>query len=493
MRALSQSLRVLLLSAPLACVAANHALIMTIGKYSGDVPPLYGTKHDIPKAQEIARKLGVAEENITTLRDADLSVAGMRSAFAALGARLAPGDQVFIYYSGHGGRIKQAEPLNRCAEGLIAYDGSMLMDTELVDVLNGLGQRASKVIFMLDACHSGGVTTRSLRDDDLAGIVPKFYTPKSADASCERPTNLLTRSIKQGAETTGSGGQNFVHIAAARDNEVSFDHPKEGGLVTSAWLACLNDDAQADTDQSGALSVEEVRQCAQNRLDQRLANAKDLRPSHVTITGNPYAVFSLPRAPKPATSQATSTASAKPAINASGVLADLYASRDDRRTVTLTASKQRMRIGVDTLDLRLESSSPGYAYLLMVGTDGKTFDLLYPNALDKDNYLPAGKTLAIPGPQWELVAQGPPGSNQLIALVSDIPRDFSKLGMQAAGPFSLLNINLQNNQALQASAMQPVLDRECGKPAEKRSLAIKAKNACSTAYGAALLRIEEVH
>ncbi|MEK7190868.1 MAG: caspase family protein, partial [Pseudomonadota bacterium] len=151
-------------------LAEVHALILTISQYQGGVPPLAGVQQDGKSATAIARKMGVPEKNIVRLSDQQLTLAGMRRAFDDLTNRLQPNDQVFIYYSGHGSRtLVREQGAERCAESLVTVDADFLTDTEFEQRLKKLSQKADKVIAFLDACHSGGVTTRA-----VGGKAPAF-------------------------------------------------------------------------------------------------------------------------------------------------------------------------------------------------------------------------------------------------------------------------------------------------------------------------------
>lgn len=493
---------------------AAHALIMTIGDYQGNIPKLKGVPYDTATATEIARRLGVPPANIQALRDEQLTLEGMRKAFDALESKLGGDDQVFIYYSGHGGRqLVQEDGGERCAESLISVDGQPFTDAEMEDRLKRLAAKTQKVIVFLDACHSGGVTTRSV------GAAAPLFAPKSYSAgqSCVKPTNILTRSIAA-PKPAGSGGANFVHIAAAKDSEVSLDQPGRGGVASQAWLACLAGAAR-DTDGSGGLSAAEIQACAQQRIDDKLRNVQGFLPHHVSLTGNTSMVLSYAvkdtaagetetasapavtappaAAPVPApvpVAAATPSAPLAPAAAAKpsplAALNDIYSSRDDRRLVTLTATKSALKIGVDTIDFTLTSREGGYVYLVMVGSDGETFDLLFPNQIERNNLIEPGGTMRLPRPAWQLTAEGPPGKDTLLAIVTDNPRDFSAAGLKPAGPFSVVeavaakDIQLVTTGAAQAPAA------ECANPASTRNIAIKKR--CSTGYAAALLTIEEV-
>ncbi len=493
--------------------ATSHALIMTIGDYQGNIPKLKGVPFDAATATEIAQRMGVPAANIHALKDGELTLEGMRRAMDELEAKLGGNDQVFIYYSGHGGRqLVQEEGEERCAESLITVDGQGFTDTEMESRLKRFSEKAQKTIVFLDACHSGGVTTRSVSSAPAA-YMAKSYTPPGL--SCVKPTNILTRGILA-PKAAGSGGGNFVHIAAARDSEISLDQPGRGGVASQAWLACLSGAAK-DTDGSGGLSAQEIQTCAQGRIEEQLKGAQGFLPHHVSIIGNPSMVLSY--AVKEVASESTPTSApapvkvpvvlAAPAVTAPAAapvapppsaaaikpsalaaLNDIYNNRDDRRLVTLTAAKSSLKIGRDNLDFTLNSREGGYVYLMMVGSDGQTFDLLFPNQLDRNNLIEVGGSMRLPRPAWQLSAEGPPGKDTLLAIVTDSPRDFTDAGLKPSGPFSAVAAVAAKDIQLVTSGGAQTAAAQCADATATRNISIK--KSCSTGYAAALLTIEEV-
>lgn len=489
--------------------ARIHALILTIGAYRNGIPPLSGVAMDAETGRSIARRMGVPDANIHALRDEQLTLDGMRRAFDALEASIADGDEVFIYYSGHGGRQKvvEANGAERCAESLITVDGEGFLDSELEARLKKLTARSRKVVVFLDACHSGGVTTRTLASG--APFTPKFWQGKNAGGdSCSMPVNVLTRGLGKPSAQPGNGAANFAFIAAARDNEISLDQPGRGGIASQSWLACMAGGAQ-DSDGSGGLSAEEIRACAQQQIDTRLKNVRGYLPHHVAITGNAdmvlsYAVKGADELPAAAPAPTLTPAPARPAPPATPVrpapapstkpsplatLQDLYNNRDDRRLVTASSEHPQARIGHDKVEFTVSSREGGYLYLLMVGSDGKAFDLLFPNSLDQDNRIRPGETLRLPRSRWQLDAQGPAGTNTLLAIVADAPKDFTQIGLKPAGPFSTAEPAQAKDIQLVTAGARAGSD-DCAATGPTRNLAVQAR--CSTSYGAALLRIEEV-
>ena len=526
--------------------AESHALIMTIGEYTGAVPRLEGSKYDVGSARAIANTMGVKDQNIRYYKDEQLTIAGMRKAFDELDARIADNDQVFIYFSGHGGRWRVSEPESRCAVSLVAVDGEGFMDADMQAALNRLAAKAQKIVMFADACHSGGLKTRALPGKLPAGFTPRFYAKEGPDA-CETPVNLITNTLRSRTRSIGKGGNNFVYIAAARENEVSWDMGKGGGAATQAWRDCITG-AAADRDGSGGLTAEEIRQCAQEKIEHSLRGfeSQGVFPSHVTLAGNANAVLTFatragvePTQPAPGVAVATApippvaVTPSIPAVTAPSIavapapvsaitpappaatekpdappvpdtvspgmpaayytLLDVYNSRDDRRVVTLTPAKSSFRINQDDVKFTLTSSHAGYIYLLMVGSDGKTFDMIFPNTLDTRNEIAAGQMLQLPRPAWQITAGGPAGKDHLLAIVTDAPRDFAALGMQQAGPFSMVAATVATARDIQlVTATSPqAAATECQEAGSKRTLVLQKR--CSNAYGAALLAIDEIN
>jgi hypothetical protein len=459
-----------------------HALILTIGAYQEGIPPLKGVVYDAESAALMARALGVPEKNIVSLSDSVLTLAGIRKALDALEARILPHDEVFFYYSGHGTRLLVNDAqVPRCAEALLSVNGEVLLDAELEQRLHRIAEKARRMVVFFDACHSGGVSTRSVGDSR--------FTPKSFDApgieSCNKPANALTRSLQiiDVDEDMGKGKRNFVHVAAARADEAALDDESRGGLATQAWLECLGGGAK-DLDGSTGLSVSELQACAQPFINEFAGKDSGFSPPHLMLTGNVNMVL-LGAEELPSS------------INPAAVLGDIFANRDDRRRVRLRADKPAYKVKHDRVTFSLESSHAGYVYILMAGSDGKSFDLLFPNKKDSRNQIQANEIWQLPRAGWAFRAGGPAGSNQLLALVSDKPRHFDSIGMKPAGPFSMISASpVAGSQILSVSSGlaqggEGLAVSECAISGKDRTAEIAT--ACSNAYGADQISLVEIN
>jgi hypothetical protein len=240
-------------------------------------------------AKSISLELGIPEDNIVFLRDDQATAQGMREAIQQLDRRVQSGDRVFVYYSGHGVRwIDPDVDKNSCTEGLMATDGQAITNREMSELMAPITKKAEKLIVFYDACHSGGIAnrplqTRSIQKNGLQ-LTPKFVSQVSPEL-CATPSNLKTRSLSAELKKRGAQPVNVVSIAASRPDEVSFDDPRTGGLATASWRDCLKGAAK-DLDSSGALSVDEITACAQQRIDEKLNQFPEILGQKMTIGGN---------------------------------------------------------------------------------------------------------------------------------------------------------------------------------------------------------------
>jgi hypothetical protein len=492
----------------------RQALIIGISQYSDAVQaaPLAGVRHDMESAQKIAQAMGIGSDQMVFLRDQQATKSAILSAIRQLGEGSSEGARALVYFSGHGTRYWD-ESAGGCVEGLLTYDGQTVTHQEFAQATQVLSKKADKVIAVMDACHSGGIgntpqRTRSLSSERLA---PKFHLRAGGRSDqCATPSNMRTRGLLNEVTRLGALQENFVQITSSLPDEVSFDEAGKGGLATQGLRDCLLGEAR-DVDASGAVSLEEIRLCAQNFVDRRLQNAVGLLPHHITVRGNrnliPVAVVAPPRpaappgqpsmapteppsppqatstlpAPLPAAPQttvttppvtadvagapATSVASAAqtappvaeatpaptPGMASAATLRDIFEQRDPRRWVEVALDKSRLKIGHDALQLRVKSARAGHVYVVLLGSDAQSFYLLFPNGLDANHRIAAGQSLVLPRPHWQVQASGPVGKNQLLVLVTDQPRQLGKLALtpgNAQNPFTYALNDLPGRSAL---------------------------------------------
>jgi len=479
----------------------RHALIIGISRYADPrIPELPGTHVDRDSATQMAQAMQVPPGNITYLQDEAATGDGIRKALQELSTRIEEGDRVFLHYSGHGTRYKDPQAGN-CVEALLAYDGGpqgTVTNREMADLLKPIVKKSDKLFVMYDACHSGGIVqtaqtvrTRGFQNSNDEGVLrPKFVATSD---ECSRPVNIKGRNLAVEQTEQGALAQDIIYVSASRDNEVSFDDEEKGGLATQYMRDCMLRDAH-DLDGSGAVSVDEIRQCAQSKLNRRMQNDALFKPHNITLNGNASFVptwFHQPVSEAIAATAPQAEATSPPAtvqqFTGEQALRQIFDQRDAKRQVSAQLNKAPLKIGQDFVDLKLKSSRDGYLYVVMAGSDNRSLYLLFPNDLDRDNKVSAGASVRLPRPHWRLRASGPAGTDSLLVMVTDQPRDLAPLGdsphATKAGPF----VKSLNDAQGRAALGYQLLTGSLGTTGSCTT----TRPACSDAYGAALLSVEE--
>ncbi|MFM7026160.1 MAG: caspase family protein [Limnohabitans sp.] len=528
----------------LAARSNRHALIIGVGRYAdASVSSLPGTRVDRESATQMAQWMQVPAENIRYLQDDQATGKNIRAEIAALSQRVQEGDRVFVYYSGHGTRYSDPQT-GGCVEALLPYDGmsqGILSNKEMSALLSGIGARSDKMFVMYDACFSGGLLqvpeaarTRGINLNDEGALRPKFSLQSD---QCARPSNVTTRGVVQQQSMAGALPQDTIHLSAARDNEISFDDEAKGGLATQYVRDCMLREAQ-DVDGSGAITMDEIRQCAQEKINRRMQGQSNYKAHHLVLSGNQNFVptwFSLPppaavaplvpppsaptaavqpavtvavttpppppavdAAPSPAAPaqmptaavQANAGASAGPAnLTGEQALRQLYEQRNAKRRVNVNLRKPELVIGQDHLAFDITSDRAGYVYAALAGSDGKALYMLFPNDLDQNNRIEAGQTLSLPAANWRIRASGPQGTNHLLVMVADAPRDLTSLSATKAGPFLMSLNDAQGRTQLGAmfTTSRLVSSQACQNTRQSTGNPL-----CSDAYGAAMAAVKEI-
>jgi hypothetical protein len=132
------------------------------------------------------------------------------------------GDLIFIYYSGHGSYVLDAneDELDKRDEVIVPLDFNVILDDELKSIINNNMKQKTSIIAVFDCCNSG--TALDLRYQCLERL--------NFDSITENQKN---------EETPG----NVIFISGCRDEQVSIElniNGKTQGAMTWALLNVLN-------------------------------------------------------------------------------------------------------------------------------------------------------------------------------------------------------------------------------------------------------------
>jgi Caspase domain len=160
-----------------------------------------------------------------------------------------PGEQVYIYYSGHGGRATTIYPEVKGAdqydEGIVPMDigdgGRYLLDLELAMLLKRMADKGLIVTVIMDSCHSGGVTRgdAAIRSGEETDKTP----PEQESLVASRQELIANWKIQTGGLDGDiawvSPANNYLLLAACRPNEYAYEYAFDGkerhGALTY-WL-----------------------------------------------------------------------------------------------------------------------------------------------------------------------------------------------------------------------------------------------------------------
>jgi len=489
----------------------GRAVLFGISSYQPDqaIPTLPGVPRDMHSASVMAQLMGITPDRITIHRDGAASKASMIATLNQLAKDVAadaetrtatetPADEpVLVYYSGHGGRIADAETPQRCIEGLIAHDGQLLTNTEMADLLRPLSKVTDGLFVFFDSCHSGGLSaTRAVGAVNAQRLKPKFVA-RGDLSNCSEIVNML-KPPAAGTSGTRRTGKPYVYAAAARADEVSLDDPEQGGLATSNFLRCM-------IEGNGKQSVEAIRACAQKGIDETVAGNSTFKSPHLSITGDLNTVpvqvtlnaarrkqllataSQAPLGNRPAGSKAVEFGGKNwPPVNNPGQAFAAIAARTDAASPLVVTAPGTLKIDSEALQLQVKAPANGYLYLFQAAADGKSAVLLFPNLVDHDHRVRQNQSVSLPRAAWPLVAGGPEGESQLLVVFSRTERDIARLIGEESGPFLELAVSPAGMQALALA-----ISRSAHAESAECRRSAKTKGQCDPRYSATLKIIRE--
>jgi hypothetical protein len=251
-----------------AADATYHVLLIGIDNYPSH--KLKGCVNDIDAVQHLLEgpRMRIPKEQIRRLAsplpdpkrerepapgEQHATALNIRRELEALGTcKVADGDRVFIYYSGHGKRIavESDEHGTFSREALVPVDfervkPEFLFDFEMNRLLGAIVERTRSVTIILDCCHAGGAT----RTDDKA---PPDSAVRALDEDHEPvpdPARWAGMSDDESARSKNSRADACQIVSACLAHEFARESDQGGvrhGVLTRAFLNAF--DAVPDAD-----------------------------------------------------------------------------------------------------------------------------------------------------------------------------------------------------------------------------------------------------
>ena len=230
----------------------THALLIGVGDYPANSgwSPL-NVENDLAKLNAALNARGVADANIQLLLNQEASRQGIADAIQNLALRVAPGDVVYIHFSGHGQQIvdNNGDELDGLDEALIPIDAKKnwekngyqgakhLRDDDLGKLLNTVRLQLSAeghLLVSIDACHSGtatrgGATVRGTNvimgdSTQLRSIIKKTTDNHIAEYTMDQ-----------------HGAAPMVALFSAGQHELSYEVMDKSGKAAGAFSTMLSE------------------------------------------------------------------------------------------------------------------------------------------------------------------------------------------------------------------------------------------------------------
>ena len=256
-----------------------HALLIGIDKYLKNKLPdgsyyrdLSGCVRDINHVEQfLLTTLRVPRENIIKLTASSNGSSkpaeppkvwptyeNMVAGFVELTKRAKPGDQVYIHYSGHGGRalslIRDYKP-NGLDEAIVPTnignsEARYLRDIEMVKLLKTMTDQKLLVTAVFDSCHSEGMTRGP--DTHIRGISSVDTTERETTSIVANVDELLAAWRDTKSETRSLNAtpwvpahEGMVVLSACGPSEYAYEYAFDGkesnGALTYWFLNSLGE------------------------------------------------------------------------------------------------------------------------------------------------------------------------------------------------------------------------------------------------------------
>jgi uncharacterized caspase-like protein len=272
--------------------ARGVALLVGISEYQSPViNPLEGPAADVSAMARVLRqRWGFLPQDIQTLVNRLASRSAILAALDALQQRSAPGDDLLIYFSGHG-----TSALDRAARELdvphgsgafIAHDfdplrpeagGLIVGRNDLVPRLTALERAGRRIWVVMDSCYSG----QAVRENRPTVADPDRWALRSFQLSRpDMPARLAASSLERPAAppypyrataflSAAGEGETAKDISSSKLARWPSIDGQPHGALTDALLRVLDGRIPGDLNGDGWLDLNEVHQAVGDFMAQR--------------------------------------------------------------------------------------------------------------------------------------------------------------------------------------------------------------------------------
>ena len=215
--------------------ARRVALLVGVSAYRHEaVPKLEGPVHDVAAMRDVlTRRWGFRAEDIRTLTDRQATRDNILTELTALAQRSGPGDEVLVYFSGHGtsaldlGAAQRQLAVPHGSGAFIAHDfdfrqparGLIVGRTDLVPRIEALERGERRLWVVMDTCYSG----QAVRQVVPTRADPDAWTERTFTIS--RP-DIAARMAQQGSGRTAPPPYPYratAFLSAAGEGETAKD------------------------------------------------------------------------------------------------------------------------------------------------------------------------------------------------------------------------------------------------------------------------------
>ncbi len=207
-------------------------------------------------AAALAKQAGLdrpfAGVHAKTLVDGEATVAAVEEALRGLAA-MRPDDLAVVFLAGHGALLPGGEMVLLTPGATLTTDGARRDGVGWSRIRAALERARGRVLVLLDACHSGHVTTEAIAPNEAL----------AAELAAKQRSGVLVLAASRGSQLSYESGAPGAE--GIRGQDAAWDGRRPGaaplarghGLFTGALLEALEGRAP-DHDESGAIEIGEL-------------------------------------------------------------------------------------------------------------------------------------------------------------------------------------------------------------------------------------------